>query len=84
VWAGQGTKWSCLCRYLKLNIQKRHVLGHNLGMADEHYTEITQDQQPGETVNLLGDEIYRFGELCRNVVFDLENYLLPGVQFPSP
>ena len=37
---------------LRLNIQKRHVIGHNLGIADEYYAELTQGEQPGETVNL--------------------------------
>lgn len=68
--------------YLGLNIQKRHVLGHNLSMADEHYSEITQDQQPGETVRLLGAEIHRFAELCLVVVSDLERHLLPSTVLP--
>lgn len=70
--------------YLRLNIQKRHVLGHNLGMADEHYSEITHDQQPGETVRLLGAEIRRFAELCLILVASLEQHLLPGTTLSPP
>lgn len=61
---------------LRLNIQKRHVIGHNLGVADEHCVELTQDEQPGETVQLIGDEVRRFTELCRNVVASLDDRLL--------
>ncbi|MDE0658565.1 MAG: hypothetical protein OXI79_02835 [Gammaproteobacteria bacterium] len=64
--------------YLKLNIQKRHVLGHNLGVADEYYAEITQDEKPGETVRILGDEIRAFADLCLRVVTQLEKQLLPN------
>ena len=70
--------------YLRLNIEKRHVIGHNLGVADEHYAEITQDEQPGETVKLLGGEIERFSGLCLAMVADLEQYLLPGARMPVP
>ncbi len=38
--------------HLRLNIQKRHVLGHNLGVADEHYAQFSEKNEPGETVNL--------------------------------
>jgi hypothetical protein len=37
---------------LRINIQKRHVVGHNLGLADDRYIELTQQEQPGETVDL--------------------------------
>ena len=70
--------------FLRLNIQKRHVIGHNLGMADEHYVELTQAEQPGETVSLIGDDIRRFAETGLKVVEGLEAWLLPGVQLPSP
>jgi hypothetical protein len=60
---------------LRLNIQKRHVIGHNLGVADEHYVELTQDEQPGETVRLIGEEIARFAEICHAVVLQLDERL---------
>jgi hypothetical protein len=63
---------------LRINIHKRHVIGHNLGVADEHYVELTQDEQPGETVRLMGDEVRAFAELCGRVVAGLDDRLLPG------
>jgi hypothetical protein len=44
-------------QFLATNIQKRHVIGHNLGIADEHYCHFNQSEQPAETVQLLGNEI---------------------------
>ncbi len=65
---------------LRVNIQKRHVIGHNLGVADEHYAELTQSEQPGETVTLIGEETRRFAQLCLQVVTRLESELLPDPQ----
>jgi hypothetical protein len=64
--------------WLGVNIQKRHVIGHNLGISDEHYAELTQSEQPGETVHLLGDEIKRFAHVCLQVITNLERHLLPA------
>jgi len=58
--------------FLRLNIEKRHVIGHNLSMADETYSETAQGEQPGETVTLLGEEVRRFAEICGAVVLRLE------------
>ncbi|MCG8509721.1 MAG: hypothetical protein MI741_10890, partial [Rhodospirillales bacterium] len=66
--------------FLALNIEKRHVIGHNLGIADEHYVELTQTNQPGETVSLLRDEIGRFADICLAVVTGLEGNLLSDTQ----
>lgn len=63
--------------HIRLNIQKRHVLGHNLGMADEHYARFVEDHEPGETVALIGEDIRRFAEQCFMVVERLEESLLP-------
>lgn len=63
---------------LRVNIQKRHVIGHNLGLADDHYVELTQQEQPGETVALIGGEVQRFAELCLAVVCGLEEHLYPA------
>ncbi|MXY54004.1 MAG: hypothetical protein F4Y86_15970 [Gammaproteobacteria bacterium] len=62
---------------LELNIQKRHVLGHNLGVADESYVDIAGDGKAGETIRLLGNEIRLFAESCSAVVSNLEQHLLP-------
>jgi hypothetical protein len=61
-----------------VNIQKRHVIGHNLGVADERYGELTDAEQPGETVRLMGEQITGFAGLCLGVVETLERDLLPG------
>jgi len=58
--------------FLRLNIEKRHVVGHNLSMVDEAYAEAAQGQQPGQTVQLLAEEITCFAEVCRAVVTRLE------------
>ena len=67
---------------LRTNIQKRHVIGHNLGITDEHYVELTQADQPGETVRLIGDEIAIFADICLTVITALEPGL-PGDEYPS-
>ena len=56
----------------------------NLGIADEHYTELTQEEQPGETVQLLGEEITRFAQTCAKVIATLEDSLLPPHDDPTP
>ncbi len=61
--------------FLRLNIEKRHVLGHNLSMADDAYVEVAQTEQPGQTVRLLAIEITRFAEICRVVVQYLEDQI---------
>lgn len=60
---------------LQLNIEKRHVVGHNLSMADEAYAEAAkagEREQPGRTVQLLGDDITTFAGLCSRVIEQLE------------
>jgi hypothetical protein len=60
------------------NIEKRHVLGHNLGLADEKYAEVVSGEQPGRTVVLLADEVARFAELASRVVAQLELAAFPA------
>src|SRR5262249_50876987 len=63
--------------FLRLNIQKRHVIGHNLGIVDESYAALADGNGPGETVELLGAEIQRFASICLNIVGILEHSLRP-------
>lgn len=63
--------------YLRLNIEKRHVLGHNLGLADERYAEVASAAQPGQTVVLLAYEVSRFAQLAARVVAALEASAFP-------
>ena len=60
---------------LRLNIEKRHVVGHNLSVADEAYVAVTQSEQPGRTVNLLANEINQFAEISLSIVLRLEKLL---------
>lgn len=64
--------------FLRLNIEKRHVVGHNLGIADESYAAATDEEQPGRTVRLLAEEIQRFADICGRVVLRLDAELQPG------
>lgn len=59
------------------NIQKCHVIGHNLGAADGHYVKLTQTEQLGESAGLIGDETRRFGETRLRVGNALETELPP-------
>jgi hypothetical protein len=58
---------------LDLNIQKRHVLGHNLGVVDEAYSELARAcETEGQTVRVLADEIAQFATICEKVIRRLE------------
>lgn len=59
-------------KFLSLNIRKRHVIGHNLGMVDEGYQEFAATEQPGQTVHVLADEIARFAGICHRIIEYLE------------
>ncbi len=61
--------------FLELNIEKRHVVGHNLSVANEIYAEATQDEQPGRTVQLLAEEILAFAAICGQVIQHLDDRL---------
>lgn len=63
---------------LTLNIQKRHVIGHNLGVADAAFAEHAADSRLGETVPLVGDEILQFAEIGQMVVNGLDAWLANG------
>jgi hypothetical protein len=60
---------------LKLNIQKRHIIGHNLGVMDEKFAEHAEDARLGETVHLVGEEVRLFAELGQRVVNELDSWL---------
>jgi hypothetical protein len=67
---------------LRMNIEKRHVVGHNLSLSDEKYSDSTMSEGPGRTVQLLGEDIGAFAEICRSVIEHLETscdeFLPPG------
>jgi hypothetical protein len=57
---------------LRVNIQKRHVIGHNLSMADDRFRELAQAQVSGSTVSLVGEEVAEFANTCLKVVKTVE------------
>jgi hypothetical protein len=60
---------------MRLNIEKRHVIGHNLSMADEVYSETEKREKPGTTVGILADEISEFANTAKKVVLELERLM---------
>ena len=60
---------------MRLNIEKRHVIGHNLSVADEAYSDTEQREKPGTTVGILADEISQFTKTAQKVVVELERLM---------
>lgn len=79
---------------LKLNIQKRHIIGHNLGVMDTKFASHSADARIGETVRLIASDIVEFAESCQRIVNGLDNWLTgskdatlmvtPGQATPAP
>lgn len=67
---------------LELNIQKRHVIGHNLGVVDAKFAESARDARLGETVGLIGSDVREFARLCQVVVASLDDWI-SGIEFPD-
>lgn len=53
---------------LQLNIEKRHIIGHNLGVIDENFAKKAADEAQGETVELLGSDTKRFADICMDII----------------
>lgn len=68
---------------LSLNIQKRHLIGHNLGVVDAKFAEQAQEAKLGETVSLVATDIRTFAAMCRRVVGRLDD-LLAGQELAPP
>jgi len=68
---------------LTLNIQKRHVIGHNLGVADAAFAEHAADARLGETVPLVGGDILQFAEISHMVINDIDAWLANGAIAPA-
>jgi hypothetical protein len=60
---------------LKLNIQKRHIIGHNLGVMDEKFATHSGEGRIGETVRLVASDVIAFAESCQRVVNVLDHWL---------
>jgi hypothetical protein len=67
---------------LKLNIQKRHIIGHNLGVMDKRFSDHAADARIGETVHIIGEDIRRFAALAQRVVDGLNTWLVGGMPAP--
>jgi hypothetical protein len=68
---------------LTLNIQKRHVIGHNLGVADAAFAERTADARLGETIPLVGEDILQFAEIGQMVISNIDAWLANGAAPPA-
>ena len=66
---------------LGLNIQKRHVVGHNLSVADAKFAQTANDAKVGETLMLVSADVKEFAELCQKVIDWLDEWL--GGQTPA-
>lgn len=67
---------------MKLNIQKRHVIGHNLGVVDEKFAQESGEAGLGETLHLVGEDIRAFAHLAQKVVDALDAWI-GGVSLPA-
>lgn len=65
---------------LVLNIQKRHVIGHNLGVVDAKFAQHATDARLGETVKLVGKDIRAFAEISQRVVDRLDDWLADTIR----
>lgn len=63
---------------LGLNIQKRHLIGHNLGVMDERFADFDEDARIGETVHLVADDIRAFAAIGQRVIDRLDAWLGGG------
>lgn len=68
---------------LRLNVQKRHVIGHNLGIVDAKFAQHATDARLGETVGLVGNDIRVFAGLCQAVIDALDAQLAGGLEAPT-
>lgn len=60
---------------LKLNIQKRHIIGHNLGVVDDKFATHANNAKVGETVHLVGEDIRQFAAISQKVIDKLDAWL---------
>lgn len=58
---------------LRVNLEKRHLIGHNLGLVDEAYAQSVGAEAVGSNVPLVAEEVMAFAELATSVVARIEN-----------
>lgn len=56
---------------LHLNIEKRHVLGHNLSLADESFSQKI-GAETGQTIALVADDVQKFSQIASAIIRRLE------------
>ena len=62
---------------LRQNVEKRHVVGHNLGIADHKYAKAASAEKVGHTVDLLGTKILNFADIAGSVVLHVAQAARP-------
>jgi hypothetical protein len=67
---------------LTLNIQKRHVIGHNLGVTDAAFAQRASAARLGETVPLVGSDILQFVQIGQMVIDHIDSWLANGHKSP--
>ncbi|MGO4560097.1 hypothetical protein [Mesorhizobium sp. 2RAF21] len=68
---------------LSLNIQKRHLIGHNLGVVDAKFAQHAKEAKLGETVELVAADVRAFAALCKKVVRRIDD-MLGDAALPPP
>jgi hypothetical protein len=57
---------------LHVNLEKRHLIGHNLGLVDDIYAQSVGAEAIGSNVPLVAEEVTAFAEVASSVVACLE------------
>ncbi|MBL8544880.1 MAG: hypothetical protein JNL81_00355 [Hyphomonadaceae bacterium] len=60
---------------LSENIEKRHVVGHNLGLIDDHFVNVMEEGEAGKTLEISSTEVAAFAIQCGQVVGRLDEAL---------
>ena len=55
-----------------MNLEKRHLIGHNLGLVDDIYAQSVGAEAIGSNVPLVAEEVTAFAEVASFVVACLE------------
>ena len=58
------------------NLQRRHLIGHNLGIVDEKFKDFDEGAAVGKTVDVSADGVRQFLADVRSMVQSLEDALL--------
>ena len=57
---------------LRVNLENRHLIGHNLGLVDDAYAQSVGAEAVGSNVLLVAEEVSAFAEVASSVVARLE------------